>query len=78
MKKVVVCFLFMLFVLPLTANAYIGPGLGTGVVGVVVGILTAFFLALSALVWYPLKRLFKMLFKAKGNTTGGSETNDSL
>ena len=78
MTKVVFCMLLILFVLPLTAYAYIGPGLGTGVIGVVICILTAFFLALSALVWYPLKRLFKMLFKAKGNTTGGSETNDLL
>ena len=78
MKHVVYCTLIILLIFPLNAQAYIGPGLGTGVIGVVVGILTAFFLALSALVWYPLKRLFKMLFKAKGNTTGGSETNDSL
>ena len=78
MKKVALCILFMFFVFPLTAHAYIGPGLGSGVIGVVVGILTAFFLALAALVWYPLKRLFKLICKAKGNRTDGSQTRDSL
>lgn len=78
MKKVVYCILFILVIFPINAHAYIGPGVGTGVIGVVIGILTAFFLALAALVWYPLKRLFKLLFKEKGNASGGSETKDYL
>jgi hypothetical protein len=78
MKKVAISMLFMLFFLPLTAHAYIGPGLGTGIIGVVLGILTAFFLAITAIIWYPLKRLYKQIFKGKGKTTGGSETIDSL
>jgi len=41
------------------ALAYIGPGLGAGAVGVVVGIITSVFLALFAVLWYPIKRLFK-------------------
>ncbi len=78
MKKFVFCILFMLFVFPFTAYAYIGPGLGTGIIGVVLGILTAFFLSITAIIWYPLKRLYKQIFKGKGKTTGGSETIDSL
>ena len=46
-----------------TVDAYIGPGLGTGVIGVLIGILTAVFLAITAIVWYPLKRLFKIISK---------------
>ncbi len=68
--------LLMLF--PLTAHAYIGPGLGSGVIGVVLGILTALFLAMTALIWYPLKRLFKLIFKSKESTTESSDTVEPL
>ncbi|MDA3894760.1 MAG: hypothetical protein PF482_01290 [Desulfobacteraceae bacterium] len=39
------------------AFAYIGPGLGAGTLAVVVGFVGSIFLAIFALVWYPLKRL---------------------
>lgn len=41
------------------AVAYVGPGLGLGGIGAVVGIIVAVFLAIVGLVWYPLKRLLK-------------------
>ena len=41
------------------AFAYIGPGVGAGMIATVVGILTAIALAMFALLWYPLKRLLK-------------------
>ncbi len=44
---------------PWEIQAYIGPGMGTGVIAVVLGILCAIFLALFAILWYPIKRLFK-------------------
>jgi hypothetical protein len=40
------------------AEAYVGPGLGLGALGVVVGLLLSVFMALFAFVWMPLKRLF--------------------
>lgn len=40
-----------------SAHAYIGPGLGLGVIGALVGGILALTLALFGLVWYPLKRL---------------------
>jgi len=43
----------------LNAYAYIGPGLGIGTIGAVLGILGSLVLALIAIIWYPLKRLFK-------------------
>ena len=39
------------------AHAYIGPGVGVGVIAVVIGILGAIFLAFVAILWYPFKRL---------------------
>ena len=38
--------------------AYIGPGIGAGVVAIVVGFIASIFLAVFAVLWYPLKRLF--------------------
>ncbi|HCX21542.1 MAG TPA: hypothetical protein DHN29_06480 [Cytophagales bacterium] len=75
MKKVI--YFTLLILLPLTAEAYIGPGLGTGVIGVVLGILASIILMLIAIVWYPLKRLFKLLFNIENSTTrSDSETTE--
>ena len=72
MKIVIVLALLILF--PLTTQAYTGPGLGTGVIGVVLGILASIGLALIALIWYPLKRLFKrMATKKETSSTTDSE-----
>jgi len=43
------------------AFAYLGPGIGGGVILATVGIIVAFFAALVGLVWFPLKRLIKKL-----------------
>ena len=46
--------------LPLSAaQAYVGPGLSAGAIDVVLAVIGSVFLALFALVWYPLKRLMK-------------------
>jgi len=44
---------------PDQADAYVGPGLGAGTIGVILGIIGSLFIALFAIIWYPLKRLFK-------------------
>jgi flagellar motor component MotA len=41
------------------AHAYIGPGVGAGLIATVMGILTAIGLAVIAIVWYPIKRLLR-------------------
>jgi hypothetical protein len=41
------------------AQAYIGPGVGAGLIATVMGILTAICLAVIAIVWYPIKRLLR-------------------
>jgi hypothetical protein len=46
----------MLFILN-----YIGPGLDGGVIAGVLGFLTSIFLALFAIIWYPIKRLIKKI-----------------
>ena len=39
--------------------AYIGPGMGGGVIAAIFGIIAAFFLGLWGVLYYPIKRSFK-------------------
>lgn len=41
------------------AHAYIGPGLGAGVIGTILAVIGAVFLALFAIMFYPIKRMLK-------------------
>lgn len=59
----------LVFFVPGSAHAYVGPGLGLGAIGAFIGIIFAVILALVGLFWYPLKRMFK-----KGDTTAGDAT----
>jgi len=44
---------------PVAALAYIGPGVGAGAIGAVLGVIGSIFLAIFAVIWYPIKRLIK-------------------
>jgi preprotein translocase subunit SecF len=57
--------LVLIVIFPNYANAYIGPGLGAGTIGVILGIVGSLFIALFAIIWYPLKRLFKKKKESK-------------
>ena len=39
--------------------AYIGPGMGGGVIAAIFGIIAAFFLGLWGILYYPIKRTLK-------------------
>ena len=39
--------------------AYIGPGMGGGVIAAIFGIIAAFFLGLWGILYYPIKRAIK-------------------
>lgn len=43
------------------AQAYMGPGLGLGALGVILGFVLSIGLAVLALVWYPAKRMLRRL-----------------
>lgn len=49
----------ILALLSADALAYIGPGMGGGVIAAIIGIIGTVFLALFAILYYPIKRLFK-------------------
>jgi biopolymer transport protein ExbB/TolQ len=66
-KLMVAASLLLLSVEP--AMAYIGPGIGVGMIATVLGILTAIVLAIFAVFWYPVKRLLKRHSQPKIKTT---------
>lgn len=49
----------VLAVQPVAAMAYIGPGVGAGAIAAVLGVLGSIFLAIVAVIYYPIKRLLK-------------------
>ena len=51
----------MLTVISQPAYAYIGPGLGAGLIATVFGVLGAIVLAFIGIVYYPIKRLIRSL-----------------
>ena len=53
--------------------AYIGPGMGGGVIAAIFGIIAAFFLGLWGILYYPIKRAFKN--KKKKNTLSKNNNN---
>lgn len=52
---------------PSTAYAYVGPGLGLGAIGAILGVCFSILLAIVGVFWYPLKRLFGIGKKKKNN-----------
>ena len=61
-------FLFLFLVLfPLPSYAYIGPGMGGGIIAIVIGFFAAIFLALWGILYYPIKRALKNRKKDDSN-----------
>ncbi len=52
---------FMLCFSSYSAQAYIGPGVGAGVVATVLGVVSSIFLLLVGIIYYPIKRAVKKL-----------------
>jgi len=48
-----------LFLISLPSYAYIGPGMGGGVIAAIVGFFAAILLGLWGILYYPIKRAFK-------------------
>lgn len=55
-----------------SASAYIGPSMAAGTIGVVVGVVGSVFLALFALLYYPIKRMLKNIKSARSARSGGA------
>ncbi|MEZ5888487.1 MAG: hypothetical protein R3D56_16630 [Paracoccaceae bacterium] len=62
---------------PGMALAYIGPGVGAGAIGAVIGVIGSIFLAIFAVLWYPIKRMMKGKKKTGAAKTGAKTTDSS-
>lgn len=51
--------LIVLLSISLNAFAYIGPGMGGGVILAIIGVIGAILLALFGILFYPIKRIIK-------------------
>jgi len=58
---------FSAFLYPSVAHSYVGPGLGLGALGVILGIFTSIFLAIIGIFWYPIKRFIQKFRKRKSH-----------
>jgi hypothetical protein len=57
-------FIFLTFNLfPFNANAYIGPALGVGAIIGTIAVIFGLFILLFSIIYFPLKRKMKFLFK---------------
>ena len=59
----------------LPAAAYVGPGLGAGTLGVIVGFIGSIFLALFAIIWFPVKRMMKKRKAEQGQQANSDGDN---
>ena len=63
-KNLVYLFAVAIGVYSPLALAYIGPGLGMGAVGAVLGTLAGLLMLVVGVIWYPVKRLIRR-FRSK-------------
>jgi hypothetical protein len=57
-------------------HAYIGPGLGAGVLAVVGGVLVSIVATIFAVTYYPIKRALKKKREARGQSAENSSDHD--
>ena len=58
--------------------AYIGPGMGGGVIAAIFGIIAAFFLGLWGILYYPIKRALKNKKKKKNKKKNLSKNGNQI
>lgn len=65
--------LLALALAPGFAHAYIGPGLGAGAIAAALGVVGSIFLALFAVIYYPIKRMRRKRRAASAEKTSPGE-----
>ena len=50
-----------------SSYAYLGPGVGVGIIAATLGVVVAIFAALFGLIWFPLKKLIKKRKEKQNN-----------
>jgi len=69
------CLVFFMYHAPV--YAYVGPGLGAGALAVVIGIVSSILLALFAIFWYPIKKLFRKSTKEDNSADDRAVVNSN-
>lgn len=59
--------LLIFFLYPSMTEAYIGPGMGVSTIIVILALIGSIFLAIFAVVYYPIKRFLKKIKKKKSS-----------
>jgi O-antigen/teichoic acid export membrane protein len=59
MFKLTLLFTAFFILICAPAHAYIGPGMGGGIIAATLGVVVAIFAALFGVVYFPIKRFFK-------------------
>ena len=70
MSKILISTL-LLFFMTSSSYAYIGPGMGGGIILATIGIVIAIFAAIFGIVWFPIKRLIKRIKDKKSKKVQG-------
>lgn len=64
----------ILFIIPIEAYAYLGPGMGGGVIAAIIGFIAAIFLGLWGILYYPIKRALKNRKEKKEKLNNDSDS----
>ena len=64
----------LLLTLSSTSHAYIGPGMGGGVIAATFGVIAAIIFALWGILYYPIKRKLR---ERKENEAGAEQLSDN-
>ena len=67
-KSVLFLMVSFLFLFPLSSHAYIGPGMGGGVIAITLSFFAAIYLALFGILYYPIKHVINKREQRKHNT----------
>ncbi len=59
MSKITIATLLILISLSSSVYAYIGPGMGGGIILATIGIVVAIIAAIFGVIWFPIKRLIQ-------------------
>ena len=59
MSKIIIATVLILISLSSSVYAYIGPGMGGGIILATIGIVIAIFAAIFGIIWFPIKRLIQ-------------------
>ena len=51
--------IFLFFLMSSTSYAYLGPGIGGGIIVATFGLICAIIVIIFGIIWFPLKRFFK-------------------